>query len=224
MTEQEARRVISQQCEGFLLPEIVLPFDKPEFAGCTVADVMADPQKFVGATLADPIEGVEYGRCCAKVMLHDGKPWINSFAHGGTKYQLRQYSPLEHMNERYAVVQIGGKMRVAYFEPSPAFEGVETFVYSGKSNFISLMENDRVQVTGQDGAIRYVGIGKWWLGKADRRQYARVVFDPANEDKDALNLWRGFSCEPAEGDCGLYLQHLRENICRGEAGHYEYLL
>ena len=29
--------------------------------GCTVADVLADPDRFEGETLADPLEGIEYG-------------------------------------------------------------------------------------------------------------------------------------------------------------------
>jgi len=32
---------------------------RSELAGCTVADILADPDKFEGATLADPLEGVE---------------------------------------------------------------------------------------------------------------------------------------------------------------------
>ena len=44
---------------------IVLPFDDPELAGKTVADVLADPGSFEGETLADPLEGIEYGRCKA---------------------------------------------------------------------------------------------------------------------------------------------------------------
>jgi hypothetical protein len=44
-----ARRIIEQQCDGgVLLPDIVLPFDEAGFAGCTVADVLADPDQFVG--------------------------------------------------------------------------------------------------------------------------------------------------------------------------------
>ena len=43
MSEQAARQVIDRQCEGVLRPDIVLPFDDPELAGCTVADVLANP-------------------------------------------------------------------------------------------------------------------------------------------------------------------------------------
>ena len=39
----EARKVVERQCRGVLLPALVLPFDDPDFAKCTVADVLADP-------------------------------------------------------------------------------------------------------------------------------------------------------------------------------------
>jgi hypothetical protein len=90
LTDQEARRVIEKQCDGILLPDLALPWDSDEYAGCTVADVLADPARFLGATLADPLEGPDYGRTKAKVMRRaDGSPWINSFAHGRTVYELR---------------------------------------------------------------------------------------------------------------------------------------
>jgi hypothetical protein len=87
---QAAAHIIARQCDGVLLPDLELPFDDEELAGCTVGDTLADPARFEGATLADPVEGVDYGRCCAKIMLAaDGTPWIHSFAHGRAIYQLR---------------------------------------------------------------------------------------------------------------------------------------
>jgi hypothetical protein len=90
MSSHAAKRVASRHCNGILLPSVELPFDDPEFAGCTtVADVLADPDKFEGATLADPLEGIAYGTCKAKILLHpNGTPWIHSFAHGRTTYHL----------------------------------------------------------------------------------------------------------------------------------------
>jgi hypothetical protein len=85
-----AKETIRKQCNGVLLPSIVLPFDDPELAGRTVADVLADPAAFEGETLADPLEGIEYGRCKARIMRQpDGTPWVHSFAHGRTVYQLK---------------------------------------------------------------------------------------------------------------------------------------
>lgn len=86
----EAKRTASLWCDGFLMPDVALPFDADEFSGCTVGDVLRDSFRFEDATLADPLEGTPYGRCKAKIMLRaDGTPWINSFAHGRTVYELK---------------------------------------------------------------------------------------------------------------------------------------
>ena len=86
----QATRIIERQCSGILLPDVVLPFDDEELAGATVAHVLADPFRFEGATLADPLEGIDYGRGKAKIMLRaDGSPWIHSFAHGRSVYELK---------------------------------------------------------------------------------------------------------------------------------------
>ena len=90
MDLRRARRTIERQCDGVLLPDITLPFDDPELEGKTVADVLADPAQFVGETLADPIEGPEYGSCAMIMRRADGTVWIKSFAHGGSSYELRQ--------------------------------------------------------------------------------------------------------------------------------------
>jgi hypothetical protein len=86
----QARRIVERQCSGILLPDLVLPFDNPELTGVTVGDVLADPARFEGETLADPLEGIEYGICKARIMRRaDGSPWIHSFAHGRTVYELK---------------------------------------------------------------------------------------------------------------------------------------
>ena len=48
----------------------------------TVAEVLANPLKYDGQTLADPIEGVAYGSSTAKFFYNNGQPIIHSFAHG----------------------------------------------------------------------------------------------------------------------------------------------
>jgi hypothetical protein len=90
VSHTQAAEIINSQCNGILLPDVVLPFDDEDLAGSTVRDVLAAPEKFIDATLADPIEGVQYGAGKAKVMQHaDGLPWIHSFAHGCAVYALR---------------------------------------------------------------------------------------------------------------------------------------
>ena len=85
-----AMRIVQCHLGGVLLPLVLLPFDDDEFNGVTVGDVLADPDRFVGATLSDPLEGPKYGRCKAKIMRRtDGTLWIHSFAHGRTIYELK---------------------------------------------------------------------------------------------------------------------------------------
>jgi hypothetical protein len=88
--EAAATQVVLRQCEGILRPDIELKFDDPDLAGCTVGDVLADPERFEGETLADPLEGEGYGPCKARIMRRSvGTPWIHSFAHGRTVYELK---------------------------------------------------------------------------------------------------------------------------------------
>ena len=78
MTAAEAAAVLEKQADGLLLSSVVLEFDDPDLAGATVGDVLDDPAKFAGETLADPIEGARTDRCKAKVMIGgDGLPFIN---------------------------------------------------------------------------------------------------------------------------------------------------
>ena len=63
-----ARKVVALQIKGILLPDVVLEFDDEDLRSPTVGDVLAAPDKFVGLTLSDPLEGAEYGRTKAKIM------------------------------------------------------------------------------------------------------------------------------------------------------------
>jgi hypothetical protein len=90
VSKAEAERIVRKWSGGVLLPDVELAFTDPELAGKTVADVLANPAEFEGEALADPLEGVEYGRSTAIIMRRaGGTPWIRSFAHGLTTYELR---------------------------------------------------------------------------------------------------------------------------------------
>jgi hypothetical protein len=102
-TLNAAWRTVERQCEGTLRPDVVLPFDDSDCEDCTCGDVLGDPERFVGLTLADPLEGIGYGRCKAKVMRRaNGEIWINSFAHGRTCYELKPDAKDPLINNRIA--------------------------------------------------------------------------------------------------------------------------
>jgi hypothetical protein len=83
-----ASRLVAARHRGVLLPHLELDFD--HLGIVSVAAVLADPDRFISETLADPLEGADYGRCKAKVMrADDGGLFIHSFAHGRALYWLR---------------------------------------------------------------------------------------------------------------------------------------
>jgi hypothetical protein len=83
-----ALRLVAARHRGVLYPDVVLEFD--HLGIVTAGAVLADSEHFVGETLADPMEGVSYGRCKAMVIKDDdGALLIHSFAHGRGVYLLR---------------------------------------------------------------------------------------------------------------------------------------
>jgi hypothetical protein len=104
----ECERILNDQYERKILSgSFVLAFTDKNLKGTTVADVLEDPKRFEGKSLADPNEGVSYGRSTAKVLLRrdNGEPWIKSFAHSGTSYSLRSEDGLDYEQVLWQKIQ-----------------------------------------------------------------------------------------------------------------------
>jgi hypothetical protein len=100
-TLAEARHMVERQCGGVLLSGIELPFDAADLAGATVGDVLRDPDRFINATLADPLQGAEAGRGRAMVLRRpNGTVFVHSFAHGRTDYTLVSRAPVDKGDAR----------------------------------------------------------------------------------------------------------------------------
>jgi Family of unknown function (DUF5906) len=128
---------------------------------------------------------------------------------------------LAEMNEKYAVVQIGGKTRVMGFENDPAYPGCQIPVFQTIADFKAFHHKYKIRTSKK----KTTGRGKWWIESPLRRQYKAVEYAPGAELGDRVyNLWHGFACEPKRGDCTLFLEHVRGNVCCGNAEHYNYLL
>jgi hypothetical protein len=146
----------------------------------------------------------------------------NGAATGGGIHTDRD---LAAMNDKYAVVKIGGKTRVVTLEASPAYPGSVVPVFSTIPDFCAFHAKQKKLVAAPDGTTRRIGIGKWWIDHEERRQFDGIVYAPNIEHEDGkLNLWTGFGCEATAGECGLYLAHLHENICGGNSEYSGYLL
>jgi len=87
--EQLVSRGIEQWAEGKLGPDVLLQFAAPELGTVAISDVLADPKRFVGRKMADPLDAPDYDPDCAMLLRNKrGRLYINSFAHGGRQYEI----------------------------------------------------------------------------------------------------------------------------------------
>jgi hypothetical protein len=130
----------------------------------------------------------------------------------GGREQEPTDSDLAEMNEKYAVVKVGGKTRVVFPEENLTYPGCKVPVYSSINDFCTFHAKRRVVVEDENGKERKIGIGRWWINHEQRRQYDGIVYAPGADAKathSKLNLWTGFICAPVKGNCALYLAHLK---------------
>lgn len=149
--------------------------------------------------------------------------------------RAKQYSEDPHllmMNDRHAVIgNIGGKCAVIEeLDDQLKLHNGQTFnrTKMTMSTFQSIQHrymNKRIKVgSTKEGADVTEELGKYWLKHPMRRQYDTMRFMPLIEKEGVYNLWRGFAYESIPGDCSLYLQHVKENICDGNEDHYRFLI
>jgi hypothetical protein len=225
MSLSRARRTIERQCDGILLPDVVLPFDDAELAGKTVADVLAEPTAFAGATLSDPVEGPEYGRCKARIMLRaDGTVWVNSFAHGRSVYELRlDYPASRAALERVAKDEVAETLVRLVLGGDLAEDEVEQLrnLAHQKSGINKRMLDKKLKTAREAAAALRA------KQEADRRLAARqdprpLVPAPAKDAEwlpmmTTLNGVLGSSCagEPPMRDFAGYVAEVRSRPFRG---------
>jgi len=147
------------------------------------------------------------------------------------RYALRQIEraheyaldpDLRSMNERFAVVtNYGGRCRVIeeVYDERLRRGTLTTLTFEDIRNAFLHQQ----KALGNDETMP---LAEWWLRNPNRRQYERIVFQP-NEDEEVngcYNLWRGFGFDPVPGDCGLFLDHVRNVLCSGDEAAYLYVL
>jgi hypothetical protein len=142
--------------------------------------------------------------------------------------QVSDDPDLVALNKAHAVVIIGGKTRILKEVPSIVHPGCTEYVFQLFEDFAHAYSNRAKMVVGHDGKPQHIPLAKWWQTHPKRRQYlGGIAYMPeqgANDTGDVLNLWTGFSVTPAEGNCALFLRHIREVLCRGVEEHYDYLI
>ncbi len=137
-------------------------------------------------------------------------------------------SDLAALNEKHAVVIIGGKTRILKEVASTVHPGCTEYVFQLFDDFARAHSNRWKRWLNEKGETKRMPLSKWWIEHPTRRQYlggiAYIPEHDAHEVGDVLNLWTGFSVKPVQGDCTLFLAHIRDVICNGVAEHYDYLV
>ena len=125
---------------------------------------------------------------------------------------------VEKMNSEFAVLSVGGKIRVMRETLDELVRNNQEFLI--KSDFLLLCASQPKVKIGK----RHLNAGAFWLEQPGRREYRGLTFNPAGASPEFYNIWTGFAVEPKEGDCSLFLDHCLNVICRGNEEHFQYLM
>jgi hypothetical protein len=153
-----------------------------------------------------PIQATEVDQIVASVLKHAAAEPLRD-----------EKDVICELNDKHAVVMVGGKCVIANEQIDPTF-GYADITFSSQADLIARYSNRPVG-RGQ----KRTSAGKAWLAHTDRRQYEGIVFAPGEEVPGHLNLDRGFAVEPKKGDCSRFLEHVRNNICKGDEEISDYL-
>lgn len=134
------------------------------------------------------------------------------------KYEVKPLIPeIDRLNEKHAVLNVGGKCRVLKSVINEL--GHRDFELSTPEDFKAFYSNQFVVVEGKSKAL-----GSYWFSHPHRRQFEGIGFYPKGAPEGYYNLWNGFAVEPKEGDCSLFLEHVRENIANGDKVVNDYII
>ena len=136
---------------------------------------------------------------------------------------------IQRLNEKHAVLPVGGKARIVTFGEEDEFPGREIIVMTmAFDDFAKIQNKYRHEWTDpKTGETKQTLLGDYWIKSPHRRQYdAGMAFMPHTDEQvfdNKLNLWNGFGVKPVEGDCSLFLEFMCEVICSGDKEHFDYL-
>lgn len=130
---------------------------------------------------------------------------------------------IDEVNERHALVLIGSRAVVIKENGPDAPVGERLQILSVEA-FQHWYRNRTFRV-----GDKWKSLGELWMSSADRRQFHGMEFAPSPDDSGGregyYNLWRGFEVEPdPSGDCKPFIDHMFDNVCSGNAEHFEWMM
>lgn len=137
-------------------------------------------------------------------------------------------TPFEQLNREFAFVIAGGGAHILW-ETTDArqdaiIEHLSMPAFHGKFASHKMQSGEKT-----------VNVTREWMSWKGRRSYDGFMFAPEQPTADRFyNLWRGFAVEPwpakeippqdAQEAVDAFLEHARENVCRGDERLYQWLI
>lgn len=142
----------------------------------------------------------------------------------GTGNPSLEQAVVDKLNKKHAAIHTT-QSYILTEKPNPQFPLQTDWFLETRESFRQQYENKKVII--RDGEnLRTKTEADVWLKSPQRR-----TFDGITLDVTALvaaggqyNTWKGFSVKPERGNCELYKQHIKDNICSGDEAKYEYVL
>lgn len=132
---------------------------------------------------------------------------------------------VEQMNNEYAIVAVGGKIRILREKPNSHDPTAARYDLMPKDDFKTLLQNDYIWIKDGKGRPARVSVAAIWLSHPARRTYPNGLgLFPEGAPPGWYNTWTGFAVEPREGDCSLFLRHIEDVICSRDPYLYDWLL
>ncbi|WP_207683413.1 DUF5906 domain-containing protein [Desulfonema magnum] len=126
---------------------------------------------------------------------------------------------IQKLNEKYAVVMLGGKCLVMQETVNPIL-GTPDVVFSALKDFKNFHANCFVR--GPDN--KKISLPGLWIQSEERRQYRDIVCEPNGTPDGCYNLWRGLAVEPVQGEWSAFKNHIFEVICDEDRDLFRWVL
>jgi Family of unknown function (DUF5906) len=152
------------------------------------------------------------------IPAHNGSPQPETHPPKRSPFNLR--AQRREMNTQYAMMTEGPNIGSILVRSVDPLTGWPTIHLASTEQLRKRHANRNVRM---DGIKR--NIFDLWLSHVERRDIRGIVFSPGQEVGEAYhNLWQGFAVAPRQGDCSLYLAHVRDVIASGHDDIYRYLI
>ncbi len=173
----------------------------------------------------DPIVAMsDLAKLVGQPIVERVKQFLNFKGAIGLADSVTLEGELNAMNERHAVIQLGGTAAILNEEFDPTFGRIRA-TFSKPVDLRLRYQNRKFAVPDPlTGDLVLRTLADIWLDLPGRRQYLGIEFNPQTTTPGYWNRFRGFAVAPKEGDCGLFLAHIKNVICAGNEQHYAYVL